>query len=78
MVSASLSLSLPLLLAVYIAVRAAYAWYVILLEAVLEILLYSTCGGCINDGKTLKGLCVSSMDKRFDIDPILAVLLKSC
>jgi len=71
------SLSLPLLLAVYIAVRAAYAWYVILLQAVLEVLLYSTCRGCINAGKTLKGLCVFSLDKRFDIDPLFAVLLKS-
>jgi len=75
MVSACLSLPLPL--SVYIDVRAAYAWYVILLQAVLQALLYSTCRGCINTGKTLKGLCVSSLDKRFDIDPLLAVLLKS-
>jgi hypothetical protein len=34
-----LPVSLPLLLAVYIAVLAAYAWYVILLPAVLEVLL---------------------------------------
>jgi len=44
-----LLLSLPLLLVVYIAVLAAYAWYyVILLQAVLEVLFYSACKGCIN------------------------------
>jgi hypothetical protein len=73
-----LPLSLPLLLAVYIAVLAAYAWYVILLQAVLQVLLYSVCRGCINAGKTLKGLCASSLGTRFDIDPRVAMLLNSC
>ena len=73
-----LPLSLPFLLAVYIAVLAAYAWYIIVLEAVLEVLLYSTCRSCINGGKAVKGLCVPSLDTGFDIDPRVAMLLNSC
>jgi hypothetical protein len=43
MVSVCPSLSLPLVLAVYIAALAAYAWYIILLHDVLQVLLYATC-----------------------------------